>query len=61
MIIAFVIFSVMLGMLMSFWWSSNGLSNAIIKTVFSVYTLTGILLLFTLLVPIINNGTVRLI
>jgi hypothetical protein len=60
MLIAFLATSALMGLFISYIWSSNGFANVCIKMVFSFYTLWAMLLLAGSLWPLVNNGSMRL-
>jgi len=60
MLITYLIASLLIGLFMSFIWSSNGFRNTAIKTVFSIYTLWTAALLLGVLTPMVTAAGVRL-
>lgn len=60
MLITYLIVSLLIGLFMSYIWSSNGFRNTAIKTVFSVYTLWTAALLLGVLAPLVSTASMRL-
>ena len=61
MFITYLIVSTLLGIWISFIWSSNGAMNCAIKTLFSVWTLWSMATLFSVIWPLIQSGQIKLI
>jgi len=61
MLIAYVLFATLLGLFMSFIWSSSGGANVLIKTIWISFTGFSIFVLICLLQPIVAAGGMKLI
>jgi hypothetical protein len=59
MLISFIGFSTFLGLWLSFYWSGNGALNCLIKAVFSLWTAWGAFMLLAALVPLVQNGQIK--
>lgn len=61
MLLAFIIYSLIVGVFGTFIWSSAGAANLLIKMVLAAYTVFALVVLCTFLAPLINTGVIRLI
>lgn len=64
LMIWFIIASILIGLFLSYIWSSNGATNTLIKTAFTAYTLWAVIMLLVALAPMLSElgwGAVRLI
>lgn len=61
MLVSFLITSLLIGLFMSFIWSSNGFRNAAIKTMFGIYTFWAAVLLASALMPMVVASGMKLI
>jgi len=61
MLISYLVLTVLIGTWISFIWSSNGAANCLIKTIFSIWTIGGWVMLLSVVWPYIQSGQVKLI
>lgn len=60
MLITYIIVSTLIGIFMSYIWSSKGFANTMIKMVFSAYTIWSAILLASILVPMMVASGMRM-
>lgn len=60
MLIAFLFVSFIIGLFVSYLWSTNGFTNVALKIIFSVYSLWAAALILAHLVPAITASGMRL-
>jgi hypothetical protein len=61
MLIGYILFSFVITLVMSFIWSSNGLANCLIKTVFVTHAIFSIVMFLAWVQPLIETGSMKLI
>ena len=60
LIISFVAASLVMGLFLSYIWSSNGWANTALKVVFSLYTLFAAAMLLGILAPLVAASGMKL-
>ena len=61
MLISYLIVSSLLGLWISYVWSSNGAANCLVKVIFSAFTLWSTFMLLAAAWPLLNTGSIHLI
>ena len=61
MFIAYLTISLLIWICLSFMWSSNGMQNCIVKTLFVIQTIWTGLTLLSVVWPLIQSGQIKLI
>ena len=61
MFIAYLVISLLVWLWLSFMWSSNGIQNCVVKTVFVIQTIWTGLTLLSVVWPLIQTGQIKLI